>query len=106
VADTFIADLKDAVRDAKCNPSGKGTMCAVYGEFGELGGQSFSRTDIYALRSGQLERSGSGAGGATCYCVLGYPVQSMKMVFAYCLMMRHRIQELELIFFKSKFITR
>ena len=31
LVDTFIADLKDAVRDAKLKPSGKGTMVAVYG---------------------------------------------------------------------------
>ncbi|KAF8893548.1 pyridoxal phosphate-dependent transferase [Infundibulicybe gibba] len=31
MVDTFIADLKDAVRDAKIAPSGEGTMVAVYG---------------------------------------------------------------------------
>ncbi|KAI0630423.1 PLP-dependent transferase [Trametes polyzona] len=31
VVDTFIADLKDAVRDAKLAPSGKGTMVMLYG---------------------------------------------------------------------------
>ncbi|KAF8913675.1 pyridoxal phosphate-dependent transferase [Mucidula mucida] len=31
VADTFIADLKDAVNEAKLSPSGKGTMVALYG---------------------------------------------------------------------------
>ncbi|KAF8893520.1 hypothetical protein BD779DRAFT_1506706 [Infundibulicybe gibba] len=29
--DTFIADIKDAVKDAKVAPSGEGTMVAVYG---------------------------------------------------------------------------
>ncbi|TCD65353.1 hypothetical protein EIP91_002792 [Steccherinum ochraceum] len=29
--DAFIADLKDSIRDAKQNPSGKGTMVALYG---------------------------------------------------------------------------
>ncbi|THH29265.1 hypothetical protein EUX98_g4921 [Antrodiella citrinella] len=29
--DTFIADLKDSIRDAKQNPSGKGTMVSLYG---------------------------------------------------------------------------
>jgi hypothetical protein len=33
VVDTFIADLKDAVKEAMVNPSGKGTMVALYGEF-------------------------------------------------------------------------
>jgi hypothetical protein len=33
VMDTFIADLKDSVREAKEVPSGKGTMVAVYGAF-------------------------------------------------------------------------
>ncbi|KAI0373968.1 PLP-dependent transferase [Pilatotrama ljubarskyi] len=31
VVDSFIADLKDAVRDAKLAPSGKGTMVMLYG---------------------------------------------------------------------------
>ena len=31
MVDTFIADLKDAVREAKVSPSGKGTMVALYG---------------------------------------------------------------------------
>ena len=31
--DTFIADLKSCVREAKESPSGKGTMVAVYGMF-------------------------------------------------------------------------
>lgn len=30
--DTFIADLKDSVEEAKTTPSGKGTMVAVYGK--------------------------------------------------------------------------
>lgn len=29
--DQFIADLKDAVRDAQLEPSGKGTMVVLYG---------------------------------------------------------------------------
>lgn len=29
--DTFIADLKDAVKEAKIAPSGKGSMVALYG---------------------------------------------------------------------------
>ncbi|KAG6868393.1 hypothetical protein C0993_003809 [Termitomyces sp. T159_Od127] len=31
MVDTFIADLKDAVKQAKTTPSGKGTMVALYG---------------------------------------------------------------------------
>ena len=31
--DAFIADLKDAVQEAKLAPSGKGTMVALYGTF-------------------------------------------------------------------------
>ena len=31
VVDSFIADLKDAVREAKLTPSGKGTMVMLYG---------------------------------------------------------------------------
>lgn len=31
IVDEFIADLKDAVREAKLNPSGKGTMVTLYG---------------------------------------------------------------------------
>ncbi|KDQ55737.1 hypothetical protein JAAARDRAFT_59713 [Jaapia argillacea MUCL 33604] len=31
LVDTFIEDLKDAVREAKLNPAGKGTMVALYG---------------------------------------------------------------------------
>ncbi|KAK0448712.1 pyridoxal phosphate-dependent transferase [Armillaria borealis] len=31
MADTFIADLKDSIKEAKLNPSGKGTMVALYG---------------------------------------------------------------------------
>ena len=31
VVDNFIADLKDAVREAKLTPSGKGTMVMLYG---------------------------------------------------------------------------
>ncbi|KAG6820278.1 hypothetical protein H0H93_002890 [Arthromyces matolae] len=31
VVDTFIADLKDSVKQAKMTPSGKGTMVALYG---------------------------------------------------------------------------
>ncbi|KZT10847.1 PLP-dependent transferase [Laetiporus sulphureus 93-53] len=31
IVDQFIADLKDAVRDAKLEPSGKGTMVVLYG---------------------------------------------------------------------------
>ncbi|KAF9073647.1 PLP-dependent transferase [Rhodocollybia butyracea] len=31
VVDTFIADLKDAIKEAKVSPSGKGTMVALYG---------------------------------------------------------------------------
>ncbi|KAG6919363.1 hypothetical protein DXG01_006912 [Tephrocybe rancida] len=31
MVDTFIADLKDSVREAKIAPSGKGTMVALYG---------------------------------------------------------------------------
>ena len=30
---TFIADLKESVREAKEAPSGKGTMVALYGMF-------------------------------------------------------------------------
>ena len=33
VVDTFIADLKDCVYQAKLRPSGKGTMVALYGMF-------------------------------------------------------------------------
>ena len=33
VVDSFIADLKDSVKEALIQPSGKGTMVAVYGEF-------------------------------------------------------------------------
>jgi sphinganine-1-phosphate aldolase len=33
LVDTFIADLKDSVREAKANPSGKGHMVSVYGAF-------------------------------------------------------------------------
>lgn len=32
MVDTFLADLKDAVKDAKVAPSGKGSMVAVYGK--------------------------------------------------------------------------
>lgn len=32
MVDNFIADLKDAIRQAKLNPSGKGTMVALYGD--------------------------------------------------------------------------
>ncbi len=32
VVDEFIADLKDAIREARTNPSGKGTMVALYGK--------------------------------------------------------------------------
>jgi sphinganine-1-phosphate aldolase len=31
IVDTFIADLKDSVKEAKMTPSGKGTMVSVYG---------------------------------------------------------------------------
>ncbi|KAK0476839.1 sphinganine-1-phosphate aldolase [Armillaria novae-zelandiae] len=31
MADTFIADLKDSIKEAKLNPSGQGTMVALYG---------------------------------------------------------------------------
>ncbi|KAE9403922.1 PLP-dependent transferase [Gymnopus androsaceus JB14] len=31
MVDTFIADLKDAIKEAKISPSGKGTMVALYG---------------------------------------------------------------------------
>ncbi|KAJ3749466.1 pyridoxal phosphate-dependent transferase [Lentinula detonsa] len=31
MTDTFIADLKDAIKEAKLTPSGKGTMVALYG---------------------------------------------------------------------------
>lgn len=31
MADTFIADLRDSIKEAKLNPSGKGTMVALYG---------------------------------------------------------------------------
>lgn len=31
MVDTFIADLKDAVREVKVSPSRNGTMVAVYG---------------------------------------------------------------------------
>jgi sphinganine-1-phosphate aldolase len=31
VVDRFIADLKDSVHEARANPTGKGTMVAVYG---------------------------------------------------------------------------
>lgn len=31
MVDIFMADLKDAVKEAKVAPSGKGTMVAVYG---------------------------------------------------------------------------
>jgi hypothetical protein len=31
--DTFIADLKDSVKDAKLQPNGKGQMVAVYGMY-------------------------------------------------------------------------
>lgn len=31
MADTFIADLQDSIEEAKLNPSGKGTMVALYG---------------------------------------------------------------------------
>lgn len=33
MVDTFIADLKDAIKEAKVSPSGKGTMVALYGTF-------------------------------------------------------------------------
>ena len=33
VVDNFIADLKDAVRDAKLAPSGEGTMVMLYGAY-------------------------------------------------------------------------
>ncbi|TFK53505.1 hypothetical protein OE88DRAFT_1733420 [Heliocybe sulcata] len=32
IVDTFIADLKDAVQEAKLRPSGQGSMVAVYGK--------------------------------------------------------------------------
>jgi sphinganine-1-phosphate aldolase len=31
--DQFLADLKDAVKEAKIAPSGKGTMVSLYGIF-------------------------------------------------------------------------
>lgn len=31
MVDTFIADLKDSIKEAKVNPSVKGTMVALYG---------------------------------------------------------------------------
>jgi hypothetical protein len=31
IVDTFIADLKDSIAEAKASPSGKGTMVAIYG---------------------------------------------------------------------------
>ena len=31
VVDSFIADLKDAVQEAKLAPSGQGSMVAIYG---------------------------------------------------------------------------
>ena len=33
VVDNFIADLKDAISEAKLAPSGKGTMVMLYGAF-------------------------------------------------------------------------
>lgn len=33
MVDTFIADLRDAVNQAKTTPSGKGTMVALYGAY-------------------------------------------------------------------------
>jgi hypothetical protein len=41
VVDTFIADLKSSVQEAKESPSGKGTMVAVYGTFPFLVDASF-----------------------------------------------------------------
>jgi sphinganine-1-phosphate aldolase len=31
MVDNFIADLKDSIKESKVNPTGKGTMVAVYG---------------------------------------------------------------------------
>jgi hypothetical protein len=31
LVDTFIADLRDSVEEAKLRPSGKGTMVSIYG---------------------------------------------------------------------------
>ena len=31
IVDAFLEDLKDAIREAKLNPSGKGTMVTLYG---------------------------------------------------------------------------
>lgn len=36
VVDQFLADLKDAVREAKVSPSGKGTMVSLYGVYNKL----------------------------------------------------------------------
>ena len=36
VVDQFIADLKDAVKEAQLEPGGKGTMVMLYGERGTL----------------------------------------------------------------------
>jgi sphinganine-1-phosphate aldolase len=38
VVDKFIADLKDAVKEARIRPSGKGTMVALYGTRSTLRG--------------------------------------------------------------------
>lgn len=46
MVDTFIADLKDAIKEAKITPSGQGTMVALYGEHCSFPSSLFS---IYSI---------------------------------------------------------
>jgi sphinganine-1-phosphate aldolase len=75
MVDVFIADLKDAVKEAKLAPTGEGTMVAVYGACHST---SFCMNYLSMDRPGQLERGGADDGWAACDCVFGRAVQGLR----------------------------
>ena len=97
VVDQFIADLKDAVRDAKLAPSGQGTMVMLYGAYFPMilsnavlppamrmsrVGQATSAGELTRLldvcRTGPVEPRWTNDGRARRGGVLGHDVQGVR----------------------------
>ena len=79
VVDQFIADLKDAVREAQLAPSGSGTMVRLYGEL-SLRAFGSGRWLIRGCRLGQREPHWPEDGRPLSDGVLGYALQGVSGV--------------------------
>lgn len=81
VVDNFIADLKDAVRDAKLAPSGKGTMTMLYGKLINCVHRRPPSLMCFGCRPRVIQRSRVNVYGHPCR---GFPGYSLQGVIAYC----------------------